>query len=318
MVGVAAIICSLEVSPMNLGTLGVDALMDSMAGSEIARFARKIEKLGYSALWFPEAFGRDPFALAAHLLTVTEKLIVGTAIANVWKREPVAMLSGARTLAEMFPGRFVLGIGISHEPMMARVGINYAKPLTFMRDYIARLKEAPYGAAQPTFEAPIIVAALLPRMLKLAAAEVDGTIPTFITPERTAQIRAEIGPDKLICLQQISMLEKDASKARTAIRGLIRFYLGLPNYLQSFRLMGFGDADFANGGSDRLVDAMVAWGDEQAIRDRVAAQYKAGASHVCITPLRPEGSAGAWSLAAGGNREHATPEERALEALAPR
>jgi probable F420-dependent oxidoreductase len=303
---------------MNLATVGVDALMDSMAGAEVAKFARKIEKLGYSALWFPEAFGRDPFALAAHLLTVTDKLIVGTAIANVWKREPVAMLGGARTIGEMFPGRFVLGIGISHHPMMARVGINYTKPLTFMRDYLARLKEAPYGAAQPSFEAPIVVAALLPKMLRLAAAETDGTIPTFITPERTAQIRAQIGPDKMICVQQVSMLERDASKARTAIRGLIRFYLGLPNYLQSLKLMGFDDSDFEAGGSDRLVDAMVAWGDEQAIRDRVAAQYKSGATHVCITPLRAEGSAGAWSLAAGGNREHATPEDRALEALAPR
>jgi len=303
---------------MNLGTVGVDALMDSMAGAELAQFARKVEKLGYSALWFPEAFGRDPFALAAHLLTVTEKLVVGTAIANVWKREPVAMLSGARTLAEMFPGRFVLGIGISHEPMMTRVGINYAKPLTFMRDYVAQLKEAPYGAARPSSEAPIVIAALLPGMLRLASAETDGTIPTFITPERTAQIRAAIGPGKMICVQQISMLEKDATKARTAIRGLITFYLGLPNYLQSFRLMGFDESDFAGGGSDRLVDAIVAWGDEQAIRDRVAAQYKAGATHVCITPVRSEGSAGAWSLASGGNRERATPEARALEALAPR
>jgi probable F420-dependent oxidoreductase len=303
---------------MNLGSLGVDALLDSMAGNELAKFARKIEKLGYSALWFPEAFGRDPFALAAHLLTVTDKLIVGTAIANVWKREPVAMLSGARTLAEMFPERFVLGIGISHGPMMTRLGINYAKPLTFMRDYLARLKQAPYGATQPSSEAPILVAALLPKMLQLAAAETDGTLPTFITPERTAQIRAQIGPDKWICLQQISMLEKDAAKARAAIRGLIAFYLKLPNYLQSFKLMGFDDADFGDGGSDRIVDAIVAWGDEQAIRDRVAAQYKAGATHVCITVLRSEGSAGAWSLASGGSRERGTPEERALEALAPR
>ena len=293
---------------MNLGTVGVDALMDSMAGSELAKFARKVEKLGYSSLWFPEAFGRDPFALAAHLLTVTEKLIVGTAIANVWKREPVAMLSGARTLAEMFPGRFILGIGISHGPMMTRVGISYAKPLSFMRDYLARLKDAPYGAARPLSEAPIVVAALLPKMLRLAAAETDGTIPTYITPERTAQIRAEIGPGKWICVQQVSMLEKEVGKARAAIRGLIGFYLGLPNYLQSFRLMGFDDSDFAGGGSDRLVDAMVAWGDEQAIRDRVAAQYKAGATHVRITPVRSEGSA----------RERAMPDERALEALAPR
>jgi probable F420-dependent oxidoreductase len=301
---------------MNLATLGVDALLDSMAGSELANFARKIEKLGYGTLWFPEAFGRDPFALAAHLLTVTDKLIVGTAIANVWKREPVAMLGGARTLAEMFPGRFVLGIGISHGPMMTRVGINYAKPLSFMRDYIARLKEAPYGAAKPSIDAPIIVAALLPKMLKLVATEADGTLPTFVTPDRVAQIRAAIGPDKLICVQQISVLEKDASKARAAIRGLIGFYLGLPNYLQSFRLMGFVDSDFAGGGSDRLVDAIVAWGDERAIRNRIAAHYKAGATHVCITPV---GMAGAWRGESKGSASPGeNPVERALEALAPR
>jgi probable F420-dependent oxidoreductase len=293
---------------MNLGTLGVDAFLDSVAGTDLAKFARKIERLGYSALWFPEAFGRDPFALAAHLLTVTEKLVVGTAIANVWKREPVAMLAGARTLAELFPGRFVLGLGVSHAPMMSRVGINYTKPLSFMRDYLARLKEAPYAAARPSSEAPIIVAALLPKMLKLVAAETDGTLPTYVTPERTAQIRAELGPVKWICVQQVSMLEKDAAKARASIRGLIAFYLGLPNYLKSFRLMGFDDSDFAGGGSDRLVDAMVAWGDEQAIRDRVDAQYKAGATHVCVTPIRSDGSA----------RERATPDARALEALAPR
>ena len=301
---------------MNLGTLGVDALMDSMAGTNLASFARKVEQLGYSALWFPEAFGRDPFALAAHLLTVTDKLIVGTAIANVWKREPVAMLSGARTLAEMFPERFVLGIGISHGPMMTRVGINYAKPLTFMRDYLARLKEAPYGAARPSPEAPIVVAALLPKMLQLAAAETDGTLPTYVTPERTAQIRAEIGPGKLICVQQVCVLEKDAARARAAIRGLLGFYLGLPNYLQSFRLMGFDESDFAGGGSDRLVDSIVAWGDEQAIRDRIAAQYQAGATHVCITPVN---LAGAWrGGSAAGARERAMPDEHALEALAPR
>ena len=181
-----------------------------------------------------------------------------------------------------------------------------------MRDYLARLKEAPYGAAKPSIEAPIVVAALLPKMLRLVAAEADGTLPTFVTPERTAQIRAEIGPDKLICVQQISVLEKDPGKARAAIRGLIGFYLGLPNYLQSFKLMGFDESDFAGGGSDRIVDAIVAWGDEQAIRDRVAAQYKAGATHVCITPV---GVAGAWRGKSEGN---ATLVERVLEALAPR
>ncbi|HSU90259.1 MAG TPA: LLM class flavin-dependent oxidoreductase, partial [Sporolactobacillaceae bacterium] len=129
---------------MDLRPLGVDVLTDSIAGAELGKFARKIEKLGYSALWFPEAFGRDPFTLASHLLTTTEKLIVGTAIANVWKREPMAMIGAARTLAEIFPDRFVLGIGVSHGPMMSTVGINYAKPLAFMRDYLTRMKSAPY------------------------------------------------------------------------------------------------------------------------------------------------------------------------------
>ena len=293
---------------MELRKLGIDALTDAMPGNELAGFARKIEKLGYGALWFPEAFGRDPFALAAILLGATDKLIVGTAIANVWKRDPIAMLGGARTLSEMYPDRFVLGIGISHGPMMSRVGINYSKPLSYMRDYVARLKSAPYGAPAPTAEPPILIAALLPKMLALAAAETDGTLPTYITPARTAQIRAQLGPKKLICVQQVVMLETDASKARAAIRGVVAFYLGLPNYLQSLRLMGFGDDDFANGGSDRLVDAMVAWGDEHKIRARVAAHYDAGATHVCITPVRADGTP----------RQRATPDDRALEALAPR
>src|SRR6266852_2802426 len=153
---------------MDLGPLGVDALTDSITGAELAKFARKVENLGYSALWFPEAFGRDPFALAAHLLTTTEKLIVGTAIANVWKREPMAMIGAARTLAEIFPDRFVLGIGVSHGPMMSRVGINYAKPLAFMREYLTRMKSAPYGAPRPKAEPPVLIAALLPKMLRLA------------------------------------------------------------------------------------------------------------------------------------------------------
>lgn len=293
---------------MELATLGVDALTDSMFGTELANFARKIEKLGYSSLWCPEAFGRDPFALAAHLLGATDKLVVGTAIANVWKRDPMAMIGGARTLAELYPDRFVLGIGISHGPMMSRVGINYAKPLSYMRDYLARLKSAPYGAPLPKTNPPILVAALLPKMLALAASETDGTLPTYITPERTAQIRAQFGPKKRICVQQVAMLETDATKARAAIRGVIAFYLGLPNYLQSLRLMGFGDDDFANGGSERLVDAMVAWGDEKKIRERVAAHYQAGATHVCVTPVRSDGSA----------RDRARPDDRALEALAPR
>lgn len=293
---------------MNLTTPGVFALTDSMTGSQIAGFVRKIEKLGYGSFWFPEAFGRDPFALAAHILSVTDRLVVATGIANVWKREPVAMIGAARTLAELFPDRFILGIGISHGPMVAQLGINYAKPVTYMRDYIARMKSAPYTAPRAKSDPPMVIAALMPRMLQLTAAETNGTFPVYITPEKTARMRAALGADKWICVQQVALLKKDPAKARRAGRKVVAFYLTLPNYLSSFRSMGFGDADFADGGSDRLVDGLIAWGDEQAIRQRVAAHYKAGATHVSLTLVPVEGTTLERAI---------LPDEHALEALAP-
>ncbi|HUY28385.1 MAG TPA: TIGR03620 family F420-dependent LLM class oxidoreductase [Candidatus Binataceae bacterium] len=294
---------------MDLTTPGAFALTDSMPGSQIAGFARKLEQLGYGSFWFPEAFGRDPFALAAHILSVTDRLVVGTGIANVWKREPVAMIGAARTLAELFPDRFILGIGISHAPMMAQLGINYAKPVAYMRDYLARMKAAPYTAPRPKTDPPFVIAALMPKMLKLAAAETNGTFPVYITPEQTARMRAALGAGKWICIQQVTILEPDSAKARRAARKVLAFYLTLPNYVSSFRSQGFGDADFADGGSDRLIDGLIAWGDEQAIRNSVAAHYKAGATHVSLTVVPSEGT----SL----DRTN-SPDTRAFEALAPR
>jgi probable F420-dependent oxidoreductase len=178
-----------------------------------------------------------------------------------------------------------------------------------MRDYLARMKAAPYTAPRPKSDPPIVIAALMPKMLQLAAAETNGTFPVYITPEQTARMRAALGADKWICIQQVVLLEKEPAKARRAGRKVLAFYLTLPNYLSSFRSMGFGDADFVGGGSDRLVDGLIAWGDEQAIRDRVAAHYKAGATHVSLTVVPSEGT----------SAERATlPDEHALEALAPR
>ncbi|MGH7950079.1 MAG: LLM class flavin-dependent oxidoreductase, partial [Candidatus Binataceae bacterium] len=165
----------------------------------------------------------------------------------------------------------------------------------------------PYTAPRPKSDPPVIIAALLPKMLQLAASESNGIFPVFITPEHTARLRAQIGRDQLVCVQQVAILESDQDTARRAARGVIAFYLTLPNYLKSLRTMGFDDRDFADGGSDRLVDAMVAWGGGQALRDRIEAHYKGGATHVCVTLVRTEGSP----------RERALPDERALEALAP-
>jgi probable F420-dependent oxidoreductase len=293
---------------MDLRTPGAFALTDSMSGNQIAGFVRKLEQLGYGSFWFPEAFGRDPFALAAHILSVTERLVVGTGIANVWKREPVAMIGAARTLAELFPDRFILGIGISHAPMMAQLGIKYAKPVAYMREYLSRMKTAPYTAPRPKSDPPIVIAALMPKMLQLAAAETDGTFPVYITPEQTARMRAAMGISKWICIQQVALLEPDPAKARRAARKVLAFYLTLPNYLASFRAMGFTDADFADGGSDRIVDGLIAWGDEKTIRDRVAAHYKAGATHVSLTVVPSGGTSLERTIA---------PDMRAFEALAP-
>ncbi len=294
---------------MNLNTPGIFALTDSMTGSQVTSLVRKVEKLGYGSFWFPEAFGRDPFTLAAHILTVTDKLVVGTGIANVWKREPITMIGAARTLAELFPDRLVLGIGVSHGPMVAQLGIKYEKPVAFMSDYLRRMKAAPYSAPRPEADPPIVIAALMPKMLQLAAAETNGTFPVYVTPEQTARMREAMGPAKWICVQQVSILETDAAKARRTARSVLAFYLTLPNYLRSFKSMGFGDADFADGGSDRLVDGLIAWGDEKAIRNRVAAHYQAGATHVSIT-LVPT---------AANTRERSLPvDEHALEVLSPR
>jgi probable F420-dependent oxidoreductase len=155
----------------------------------------------------------------------------------------------------------------------------------------------------------MVIAALMPKMLELAGAETNGTFPVYVTPEQTARMRATLGPDKWICIQQVAILEPDQATALRTARAVLAFYLTLPNYLRSFKSMGFDDADFANGGSDRLVDALIVCGDERTIRDRVAAHYRAGATHVCVTMVPARAS----------TVERALPvDDRALEALAPR
>jgi probable F420-dependent oxidoreductase len=294
---------------MNLQTPGVFVLTDALTASQLTPLVRKVERLGYGSFWFPEAFGRDPFAVASHVLSVTDRLIVGTGIANVWKRAPITMIGAARTLAEMFPDRFILGIGISHGPMMAQLGIKYEQPVAFMRDYLRRMKAAPYSAPKPKSDPPIVIAALMPKMLKLAAAETNGTFPVYVTAAQTARVRETFGPEKWICVQQVAILETDAERARRTARGVLEFYLTLPNYLRSFKNQGFSEADFANGGSDRLVDALFAWGDETTIRDRTAAHYRAGATQVCLTLVPAQAT----------TRERSLPvDERALEIMAPR
>jgi len=280
--------------------------LDAMSAPDSAEFAKKVEKAGYKTLWIPEAIGREPFAHAAYLLSHTERLNLATGIANIWARDAITMSAASKTVAELSGNRFMLGIGVSHKPLVSNLrGHSYDKPYSFMKEYLPKMKNALYGAPKPSEEVPVVLAALHPKMLALAAAEANGTHTYFVPPEHTAKARAAIGPKPMICAAQAVILETDATKARTAARGYMKTYVPrLPNYTNNLKALGWADAEFENGCSDRLVDAIVAWGTEDKIRDRINAHLKAGATHVCILPIRSDNPL--------------LPDMRAVEAFGPK
>jgi probable F420-dependent oxidoreductase len=287
-----------------LGRLGVWSWLDALSVDETKAFAQRIEAWGYRALWIPEAIGREPFALLAFLASSTTRLVLATGIANIYARDALSMRAAQLTLAELSQGRFLLGLGVSHAPMVQGLrGHSYGKPVAAMRDYVDAMERAPYVGPQPPEAPPLVLAALRRRMLELAAERARGAHPYLVPPEHTARAREILGKGAWLCPEQMVLLETDAAKARGIARQNLRIYLGLPNYQANLRWLGFSDADFQDGGSDRLVDAIVAWGDEKAIAARIRAHHDAGADHVCIQPFRPDGKPG--------------PDLRILEALAP-
>ncbi len=289
-----------------IGTLGVWAALDGQTPAENVAFARQLEDWGYSALWIPEAVGLDPFATLGYLAGQTERLVLCTGIANIYARDPMTMKATHKTMAQLAPGRFVLGIGVSHKHLVFNArGHEYKKPVPAMREFLDAMEKAIYMARGPEEDAPIVLAALRPLMLKLAATRTRGAHPYFVTPEHTRRARERMGPDAWLCPEQKVILETDPDRARAAARAAMGVYLRAPNYQNNLRDLGFEDADWAdpNAASDRLVDAIVAWGDEDALRARVQEHHDAGATHVCIQPIRPDGAPGI--------------ETAVLEALAP-
>ncbi len=291
---------------MDITKYGVWFFYDGMTARQSADFARLVERLGYGALWIPEAVGREPFAHAAFMAARTERLVFATGIANIYARDALTMAAAAKTVGELSDGRFLLGIGVSHKPLVANLrGHSYDKPYSYMREYLPKMKSALYRAPEPKERVPVVLAALHPKMLALCAAEADGTHTYFVPPEHTAKVRAAIGPKPLICVEQAIVLDTDAARARKTAREYMKTYVPrLPNYTNALKSLGWEDKDFENGCSDRLVDTIVAWGTESQIRDRVEAHLKAGASHVCIHPQ--------------STANPLMPDERALQALAPR
>jgi probable F420-dependent oxidoreductase len=276
---------------MELGKLGVWALLDGVTAATALDTARHIEARGYAALWMHETFGRNVLVNAAWLLAGTRKLVVASGIANIYARDAMAMASAQRGLNEQSDGRFLLGIGVSHTQIVNMLrGHVYGKPVATMRAYLQAMRAAPYLAPPPAEPPVTILAALGPRMLALAAEHADGAHPYNVPPEHTAEARRILGPGKLLCPEQLVVLETDASEARRIGRVFLGRYMQLENYVNNWRRLGFGDDDFAGGGSDRLIDATVAWGDESAIRARIQQHWDAGADHVCIQPIRLEGA----------------------------
>jgi probable F420-dependent oxidoreductase len=272
-----------------LGPIGVWSFeLERMTAADEGRLAQEVESLGFRALWIPESLGsKELFAHASLLLAATRTLIVASGIANIWARDPVAMANGARTLQEAYADRFLCGVGVSHKPTIdARLGGGYEKPLSRMRAYLEAMDKAPYvGPNRKDPPAPRVLAALGPQMLRLAAERSLGAHPYFVPVEHTTIARKEIGPDALLAVEQACTLETDAAKGREIARRHMKRYLELDNYANNLRRLGWGDADIGNGGSDKLVDAIVAWGGVNAVKARADAHRTNGADHVCLQVL---------------------------------
>jgi len=277
---------------MNLGRVGLWAFqLDLVPSSQAQEIAVEIEEMGFGALWIPEMIGRESFVSSTLLLSRTKTLVVATGIASIYARDALCANSAWNTVSEAFPDRFLLGLGVSHEVMVSGLrGHDYSRPYSAMKTYLDAMDNGLFTAAAPSSPPQKVLAALGPKMLELAAERTQGAHPYFIPVEHTAYAREVMGNRGWLCPEQAVVLESDPQKAREIARGHMAMYLTLPNYTNNLKRFGFTDEDLADGGSDRLVDAIVAWGDEDSIASRVQAHHDAGADHVCLQVLPPDGT----------------------------
>ena len=247
----------------------------------------EIEAMGYPALWIPEGLGsKDALTHSALILPAGARIVVATGIASIWARDPVAMATGAKALAEAFPGRFLLGMGVSHRTSVERRGATtYENPYTRMSRYLDAMDAARYPVRDAPPAPPVVLAALGPRMLRLAAERAAGAHPYFVPVEHTARAREALGASPILAPEQAVVLESDPGRARAIAREYMRHYLKLENYANNLLRLGFSEQDLAEGGSDRLADAIVGWGGVESIRARVKEHLDAGADHVSVQVL---------------------------------
>src|SRR6266481_4963457 len=277
-------------SSTELGPIGIwTAQLDYQPARHAQEAAAELEHLGFGSIWLSEAAGREALTNAGLLLARTSRIVIATGIANIYARDAMAMAAAQKTLAEAYPGRFLLGLGVSHAPLVEQIrGHSYGKPVASMRAYLDGMDRAPYRAVPPGVSPIRVLAALGPQMLRLAAERAGGAHPYFVPPEHTARAREILGSDRLLAVEQAVVLETDPAKAREIVRVHTSRYLALPNYVNNLRRLGFSDQDLVGSGSDRVVDAIIAWGDMNAVIDRIRAHKSAGADHVCVKVVPPD------------------------------
>jgi len=284
-----------------LGRVGAWSFaFDSMPMADARRAAADIESLGYGALWIPEFLAKEIFTNVALLLASTERMPIVPGIANIYARDPTATANAGRTLAEAFPGRFIHGLGVSHEITVERRGARYERPVPKMRAYLEAMAKARYLGPKPAAEPPVVIAALGPKMLELAGSAAHGAHTYFVPVEHTRAARERLGPAPLLAVELAVVLERDPEKARAIARDYAIPYARLPNYANNLKRLGWSDADIqsprGNGEpgprgndevapSDALLDAIVAHGSAEDVAARVRAHLDAGADHVCVQPI---------------------------------
>jgi probable F420-dependent oxidoreductase len=275
---------------MKLGRLGVWYSADKHANAAgIAAFVKTVEGLGYDTLWYPESRGFESFTVAGYMLSQTKTLKIGSSIASIYARDAFTSRQGMISLNQLYGDRFILGLGVSHVPMVEGLrGHVYEKPVPAMRAYLTGIQKGQSAAA----DFPICIAALGPLMLKLAGQMTRGAVPYNTIPKHTAQAAKILGPEKWLAIEQKVTIETDPVKARSLGREELSRYMVLDNYRNACLGMGFTEADLSNGGSDAFIDQMVLWGNADQVKAGLRAHFAAGATHVAIQPVHAAGDTG--------------------------
>jgi probable F420-dependent oxidoreductase len=282
-----------------LGRLGLWSGLDNLSTDGVLAHVRRVETAGYDTLWVNETSGREPMALAGALSQLTSRITLGLGIASIYARDAAAAHAGARTIAELSGGRFVLGLGASHpERVGPQRGHEYLPALSTMTAYLDAYDAAPYTAPPPAAEPPLVIAALRRRMVTLAGARTDGAFPFFVPVSYAARARAWVdegaasagrGNRPLLVVALPVVLAEDAASGLAAARAYSTWYIQLVNYRANLLECGYTEADLEPPGSERIMREVVAIGDVAEARARIAAFHDAGVDHVAVIPIGPDG-----------------------------